>query len=85
MGAYESGNCPDVTLFRRGDANADGAVNLSDAVYTLSYLFEGATEPPCLKAADSDDSGGVNLSDALVTLNFLYGGGSAPPAPAWKV
>ena len=43
--------------FIRGDANSDLMVDLSDAIYVLSYLFLGFAEPPCLKAADSNDSG----------------------------
>ena len=29
-------------IFRRGDANTDGVVNISDPVQTLNYLFAGA-------------------------------------------
>jgi len=41
--------------FVRGDANADGEVNLSDSVATLQYLFLGGGAPSCLEAADADD------------------------------
>lgn len=33
-------------LFRRGDANDDGTLNISDPVYLLSYLFVGGGPPP---------------------------------------
>ncbi len=68
-------------LFRRVDANADGAVNLSDPVAILAYLFQGGDAPSCLQAADSDDDGAVNLTDAVVALSFLFQGGARPPAP----
>jgi len=31
-------------LFRFGDANCDGGVDISDAVYLISYIFSGG---PC--------------------------------------
>ncbi len=73
--------------FIHGDANTDGAVNLSDAVYTLSYLFVGKEgTPACLRASDANDDGVVDISDAAYTLRFLFLGGPAPrptfPEPA---
>jgi subtilisin-like proprotein convertase family protein len=39
--------------FRRGDANVDGELNLTDALYTLNGLFLGGPRPGCLDAADA--------------------------------
>jgi len=33
-------------LFKRGDSNLDGTLDLSDAAHTLGYLFLGSTPPP---------------------------------------
>lgn len=68
-------------IFKRGNANADGDVNLSDAVFILNYLFRGGAAPPCLDAADADDSGVINLTDAVYLLNYLFLGGPEPRAP----
>lgn len=67
--------------FRRGDANGDGSLDLSDAVFTLGFLFLGGPTPVCLKSTDADDSGGVDLSDAVYVLNHLFQGGASPPEP----
>ena len=67
--------------FRRSDTNADGATDLSDAVFTLSFLFLGGASPPCLDAADTNDDGAVNLSDGIATLNHLFLDGPAPAPP----
>jgi microsomal dipeptidase-like Zn-dependent dipeptidase len=67
--------------FRRGDANADGAVNISDPIFTLDSLFAGRGTPPCSDAADSNDDGAVNISDPIATLSFLFAGGFAIPPP----
>lgn len=72
---------PPLPEFRRGDANADGGVDISDAVSTLLWLFVGAAEPPCLEAADSDATGEIVLTDAVYTLQYLFQGGNVPPAP----
>lgn len=39
--------------FLRGDANASGKVDLSDAVFTLNWLFLGGLAPSCPDAAAS--------------------------------
>ena len=68
-------------FFRRGDANADGDVNLADPIEMLNTLFAGGTDFTCADAADTDDSGEVNLTDAVLLLNYLFSGGFAPNAP----
>ncbi|MEM7263369.1 MAG: VCBS repeat-containing protein [Planctomycetota bacterium] len=67
--------------FLRGDANADGRVDISDGIFVLSYLFLGGERPPCLAAADADDSGALDLTDGAFINLFLFLGGTVPPAP----
>ena len=68
--------------FRRGEADDNGALNLTDAVFGLSALFiPGSPMPTCLDAADSNDDGEFNLSDGVYSLNALFAGGPPPPAP----
>jgi hypothetical protein len=68
-------------IFIRGDANADGSADISDAVTVLSWLFMGGKEPGCLEAADINRSGAVNIADPVYLLNFKFLGGPAPPHP----
>lgn len=66
--------------FRRADTNADGAIDISDAVAVLGYLFLGGAVPSCLQAADSNGDDQVDISDASFTLGYLFlGGGPVPP------
>jgi hypothetical protein len=67
--------------FKRGDANVDGTVDISDPVRTLNYLFIGAPNPGCDDAMDGNDDGNVDISDGVYVLNFLFTGGAAPKAP----
>jgi hypothetical protein len=67
--------------FRRGDADASGSIDLTDAITILSFLFLGGQVPQCVDAGDFDDNGDVDISDAIANLNFQYLGGEAPPDP----
>ena len=67
--------------FRRGDSNADGLRDLTDAIFILFHLFLCGAEPGCEKSADSDDSGVLDLSDAVHLLGHLFLGGPAPASP----
>ena len=66
--------------FIRGDANADGEVNLTDGTLILNVSQE---EPPsCLDRYDADDNGEVNfITDGIYLMNFLNAGGPPPPPP----
>jgi hypothetical protein len=68
--------------FLRGDGNQSGAVDVSDAIGVLLYMFTEESSPPeCLDAADANDSGAIDLGDAVWTLNYLFAGGPPPPPP----
>ncbi|MBI4600892.1 MAG: hypothetical protein HY721_02930 [Planctomycetes bacterium] len=67
--------------FTRGDANQNGEVDLSDAIFTLDYLSLGGVEPWCMDALDADDDGEMILTDAIAVLGHLFLGQAAPPAP----
>lgn len=67
--------------FIRGDADLNGTVNLSDAVYVLSALFLGAGPLPCLDAADVNDVGRIDIADPIYLLRFLFLGGPPPLPP----
>lgn len=69
---------------RRGDANNDGDINISDPSYLLAALFLGQTVRPfaCQDAADSNDSGTIEITDAIVIFNYLFRADAAPAAPS---
>ncbi len=72
----------DVEL-RRGDANADSALNIADALFILGFVYTRGPEPPCIAAADADDGGSVNGTDAVVILRALFLA-MAPPVPLFE-
>ena len=68
-------------VFLRGDSNADGSVNIADAVSTLSYLFTAGARPYCLDAADANDDGTLDISDPIAVLGYLFVGNAPLPYP----
>lgn len=66
--------------FLRGDAGADGRLDVTDALAILHHLFRrGALA--CARAGDADDNGQLNLIDALEVLAQLFGRVEPLPAP----
>jgi hypothetical protein len=67
--------------FVRGDANADGALDISDPVSVLVRLFQSGGGFDCEDAADANDDGAVDVSDAVRLLGLLFLGEPALLAP----
>ncbi|MEM7232747.1 MAG: dockerin type I repeat-containing protein [Planctomycetota bacterium] len=65
----------------RADANGDGAVDVSDPIALLHWLFLGGKPTSCYDAADANDDGKIDLSDAVFALDALFQGG--PLSPGW--
>jgi len=64
-----------------GDANADGAVDIPDAVCIIGYIFCGQPAPQPLYAADANHDGTVNLADAVQLIIYVFYGGPPPDCP----
>lgn len=69
------------TEFRRGDANEDGTVSISDAVFIIAYLFLAGAPSTCLITGDTNADASVDVGDVVFQLNALFSGGAAIPAP----
>jgi hypothetical protein len=71
--------------FRRGDANGDGRLTLSDPVAMLDVIFRGEHELSCNRAADVNDDGVLDISDAIASLIYQFAGRgfSIPPPGVW--
>ncbi|MCB2230186.1 S8 family serine peptidase [bacterium] len=67
-----------------GNVNGDGggAVDLSDLIYLVNYLFLGGPAPACVGAANVNGDLGcaIDLSDLIYLVNYLFLGGPAPAA-----
>ena len=72
---------PPAPQFRRGDANSDGIVDISDPIFILRYLFQSSEPPKCMDAADANDDGVVDISDSIKILLYLYTSNSDSEIP----
>jgi hypothetical protein len=61
-----------------GDANNDGATDISDVVYLIAYIFSGGLPPTPLRAGDANCDNSVDISDAVYLIAYIFSGGSAP-------
>ena len=68
-------------VFNRGDPDDNGAVQLTDGIFILNFLFLGGSAPSCFDSADADNNGAVQLTDGIFILNFLFLGGEGPAEP----
>ena len=66
--------------FRRGDADCNKFLDLTDALSVFGALFLGRGFC-CEAAADLDVDGTVNLTDPLGLLNYLFLNGPPPAEP----
>jgi hypothetical protein len=60
------------------DANGDGTINVSDAVYIINYIFIGGPAPDPLLVGDANCDDTVNVSDAVYIINYIFIGGDPP-------
>jgi hypothetical protein len=70
--------------FKRGDADADGIINITDGIFVLNFLFIGGPAPKCRESAEPNNDGILNITDGIYILNYLFLGGPAPVAPGPK-
>jgi len=62
----------------RGDANADGLVNVGDAVYIINYVFRNGPAPAPYVLGDANCDDLVNVGDAVYLVNYIFGDGPPP-------
>lgn len=63
-----------------GDADGNGLVNISDAVFLIGYIFSGGPSPNPIAAGDPDCNGLVSISDVVYLISYIFSGGAAPCA-----
>ncbi|HEQ98458.1 MAG TPA: hypothetical protein ENO22_03850 [candidate division Zixibacteria bacterium] len=61
-----------------GDASGDEAVNVSDAVHIINYIFLGTAAPDPLESGDVNCDEAINVSDAVWIINYVFLGTSQP-------
>ncbi|MEM7236016.1 MAG: hypothetical protein AAF517_27870, partial [Planctomycetota bacterium] len=83
VSSFEKRDTPAVVgpAFRRGDVDASGDLNLSDAVALLRHLFLSGARPACEVAGDTNANGRLELSDGVRLLLHLFQNAGPLPEP----
>ncbi len=63
-----------------GDHNADGSVDIVDAVGIISYIFAGGTPATPPEAADVNCDSVINIGDAVYLIRYVFASGAQPCA-----
>ena len=66
------GNLCQESLFIRGDANSDAALDISDPIFVLNVIFRGIGIIRCFDGADFNDDGRVDISDVINQITLLF-------------
>jgi len=72
---------PQVQYYLCGDANADMAVNVGDAVYMIAYVFKSGPPPVPVDGGDANCDGNPNVGDAVYLIAYVFKGGPPPCCP----
>ena len=70
-----------VEVLAPGDVNADGALDITDPIALLGYIFGGQAAPECLRIADINLDGIVDITDPISLLFWQFAAGPAPLSP----
>jgi hypothetical protein len=62
----------------RADFNADGVIDIGDAVFLINYVLKGGPAPVPELAGDVDSDGLINVGDIVYLVNYLFNGGPPP-------
>jgi hypothetical protein len=66
------------SFVKRGDATADGVIDIGDVVYLINYLFRNGSVPCPFEAGDANCDGVVVIGDVVYLINYLFRGGPLP-------
>ena len=69
-----------------GDANNDGGIDISDAVYLIQFIFAGGPAPGSCRGSfygmgDANGDAAVDISDAVYLIQYIFAGGPTPGCP----
>ncbi len=75
--------CESACTWKVGDADGNGTINISDAVFLIAYIFAGGSEPQpnSVGSGDADCTKSVNIGDAVYLIAYMFSHGHPPGNP----
>ncbi len=70
--------CARIQNAKRGDANGDQVINITDVIFMMNYLFRHGPVPVCFVSGDANCDDDLGILDVVYLINYLYKGGSLP-------
>ncbi len=70
--------CAKIQNAKRGDANGDQVINITDVIFMMNYLFRHGPVPVCFVSGDANCDDDLGILDVVYLINYLYKGGSLP-------
>ncbi len=64
--------------FMMGDANTSGAIDISDVVFLINYIFGQGGAPYPYRQGDVNCDRGCDISDAVYLIQYIFSSGSVP-------
>ncbi len=64
--------------FVKGDADFSGSLDISDAVYLVSFIFSAGAKPMPFAAGDVNCDQSIDISDVVYLITYIFGNGPAP-------
>jgi hypothetical protein len=63
---------------KRGDANGDQEINITDVLYMINYLFRHGPAPVSFVSGDANCDDDLGILDVVYLINYLYKHGPSP-------
>ena len=80
IGVADTDTATTLVFIQPGDADNSGAIDISDVVYLIAFIFGGGQAAvPVAAAGDADCSSTVDVSDVVFLIAYIFSGGPRPP------
>jgi hypothetical protein len=63
-----------------GDVDDNSRIDITDAVYLVTFIFGGGPAPDPILSGDVDCSDRVDITDAVYIVTYIFASGPAPCA-----
>ncbi len=78
LAATEASGCCIPPLRGNVDYDPSVAIDISDLVYLVDYMFTGGPVPPCIEEADMNGDAVIDISDLVWLVDYMFTGGPPP-------
>ncbi|MDF1545694.1 MAG: PKD domain-containing protein, partial [bacterium] len=65
----------------RGDADGNGAIDITDLTYMVTYFYTLGQAPVTIQSGDINFDLMMNISDLTYLVDYMFNGGPPPPQP----